>query len=484
MSISGALANALSGLNAQSRSSEVVSANISNALTDGYGRREIHLSPRWVGGSGAGVQVSGISREVDGFVIGERWLAEAGLARDEALAGFYLGLQDALGGVDDPHSLTSLLSSLDTSLTEAASRPDSSTRLDVVAANARLVAAKFNQISDRLQELRGNADAEIARQVGLLNSGLEQVHRLNLSIRANANAGRDVNAYLDQRQRAIDELAGIVPLRIAQREGGQVALYTSGGALLLDGSPAPLSFSGVGLITPDMTVNSGALAEVTISGRPSSATSRGPLAGGSLEAAFRIRDEVAVGAQADLDALARNLADRLADPSVDPTIPGGDPGLFTDAGFAVLSGNEVGLSARISVNPIVDPDQGGASWRLRDGIGAASPGPVGNASLLNALRNALTAPATLTTGSMAGSSGSANALAGDYMSSVMSSLAQSERAQAFSQATRDSLKDLQLRDGVDTDQEMQKLLLIEQAYAANARVFGTADQMLQTLLEL
>ncbi|MEZ5917889.1 MAG: flagellar basal body rod C-terminal domain-containing protein [Parvularculaceae bacterium] len=40
------------------------------------------------------------------------------------------------------------------------------------------------------------------------------------------------------------------------------------------------------------------------------------------------------------------------------------------------------------------------------------------------------------------------------------------------------------RTGVDTDRELQNLLLIEQAYAANARVIEVASQMIQRLLEL
>jgi flagellar hook-associated protein 1 FlgK len=37
---------------------------------------------------------------------------------------------------------------------------------------------------------------------------------------------------------------------------------------------------------------------------------------------------------------------------------------------------------------------------------------------------------------------------------------------------------------VDTDHEMQKLMLIEQAYAANAKVLMTVGAMLDTLMEL
>ena len=56
MSISGALSNALSGLSAASRAVSLVSTNIANAMTDGYGRRDIELAARGIGG---GVDVVG-----------------------------------------------------------------------------------------------------------------------------------------------------------------------------------------------------------------------------------------------------------------------------------------------------------------------------------------------------------------------------------------------------------------------------------------
>ena len=40
----------------------------------------------------------------------------------------------------------------------------------------------------------------------------------------------------------------------------------------------------------------------------------------------------------------------------------------------------------------------------------------------------------------------------------------------------------ELQGGVDTDREMQDLLQIEKAYAANAKVIQTVDEMLDLLL--
>lgn len=41
---------------------------------------------------------------------------------------------------------------------------------------------------------------------------------------------------------------------------------------------------------------------------------------------------------------------------------------------------------------------------------------------------------------------------------------------------------MELAQGVDTDAEMQKLMIIEQAFAANAQVVTATDEMLQLLL--
>ena len=118
--------------------------------------------------------------------------------------------------------------------------------------------------------------------------------------------------------------------------------------------------------------------EIPTSGR------NAPLAGGTLAAAFDVRDGLAVEAQTRLDAVARDFVERFQDPSVDTTLGLGDAGLFTDDGAAFDPSNETGLSGRIEVNALVVPASGGALWRLRDGLGAAAEGPVGENALLGA----------------------------------------------------------------------------------------------------
>ena len=481
MSITSSFNNALSGLFATSRSAELVSSNISNALTEGYGRRELSLSARQI----SGVTVNGVVRVTDETIIGDRLLADATLGYDGAKSDFYASLERVLGAVDDPLSVPGRVATFEATLIEAAARPDSQARLQGLFDAAAAVAEGFEQASDGIQTLRQEADREISQLVERLNTGLQNVAELNQNILRSKASGRDFSALLDQRQQAIDRISEIVPIQVLPRENGTATLITPTGAVLLDTKAAEFEFTPRNVITPDMTLESGALSGLTINGfEVSTSTSNGPVAGGTLAAAFAVRDDLAVEAQTRLDAVARDLVERFQDPAVDATLGPTDAGLFTDSGAFFDASNEVGLSARLEVNALVDPAAGGALWRLRDGIGAAAEGPVGNNTLLVALGGALEALRVPASGDVSSGARSASALAGDLLSLVSVDRVNAEDRQSFSAARQESLRDIELGQGIDTDQELQKLLLIEQAYAANARVVTTAGEMIDTLLAI
>ncbi len=483
MTITGSLSNALSGLTATARAAELVSSNVANAMTEGYGVRELALSSRELGGAGAGVRVEGVLRNVDEGLVGDRRLADAALGHDRAVADFLAGLEDIVGTPEKAGSLSGRLARFEATLVEAASRPDSEARLSAVLDAAQALAAHLNTTSDRIQEERMQADQQIALQVETLNAGLIKVQNLNYKIQEAIARGVDPSSLMDLRQQTIDQISPVVPLKQVPRDNGMVALFTTGGAILLDGKAAQLGFSPVGVIVPEMTQASGALSGLTINGQPARTDGlRSPIQGGSLAGLFEIRDILATDAQIRLDAVSRDLVERFQDPAVDATRPPGAAGLFTDSGAAFAVADEVALSSRLQVNDAVDPAAGGALWRLRDGLGAASPGDVGNAALLNDLKTTLTASRIPASGGFIGAGRSASSLAAEFLSLVGADRRDAEAALGFSTAQQDTLKLMELRTGVDTDYEMQKLMLIEQAYAANARVITTAGEMIQTIL--
>lgn len=482
MSISHSLSNALTGLTAASRMAEVVSSNLSNALTDGYGRRSVDLSSQSVGGRGAGVRIDGITRHVDRGILGDRRLADAELGGQQTLLNSLSRLETTVGAVGDSTGMVARLANLEQSLSTASADPSSEVRQNNVVNRLADVAAGLRNNAAGIRGLRQEAEDSIKAQITTLNTSLKQVESLNNDIMVARNSGGDATALLDQRQIVIDRIAGIVPVREIDRGNGAVAVMTASGQMLLDGPALQFGFTAANYVTPDMTMASGGLQGITLDGVPIPGPGGfGRLGGGSLGAAFTLRDTTLVNAQSGLDAVARDLVDRFASPTTDPTLAPGDAGLLTDAGAAFDPLDEVGLAGRISVNAAVDPAQGGASWRIRDGVNAAAPGPAGDGTQINRWSDALSAPRSLGPGT---TPRSASGHASGLISSIGSQRLGVEEQVSFVTARWDSLHSAELANGVDSDHELQMLMRIEQAYAANAKVMQTVQSMIQTLMEI
>ena len=481
MSISGALSNALSGLTAAARSAEIVSSNLANAMTEGYGRRQISLSSQNLRASG-GVLVNGIVRHSNPVLLAERRLADADFSKADTLNAFHLKLEMQFGIPGEADSLSGRIASFESSLVAASGAPESQTRLQTVAQDAAALVGAFNEASDTIKVSREQADRSIETMVNRLNTLLQRTEEMNQKISTAINQGQDTSALEDDRQKLIDEISGLVPVKSVPRDRGGVALFTTSGGILLDGSAQEVGFSSTPTILPHMTAENGMLSALTVGGIVLNGV--GALDGGALSAQFDIRDRLAPQAQADLDAAARNLIERFQSSGVDPTVLPGQPGLFTDFGGAFTAADEVGVAGRLALHTAVDPNGDNEVWRLRAGLNAASPGPAGDATLLNAMAAALAERQAPGSGSHMTSAVSMGQLSERILSGVAAQRLESDEALSFSATRLFGLQEMELAEGVDSDHEIQQLMLIEQAYAANARVVETVDEMMNQLLRL
>lgn len=478
MAISSAFNIATSGLTASARMAEVVSSNLSNALTDGYATREVNLASGLLGG----VKIDGVTRISDPAIIRDRRIADADLGAQQRGATALTQLEQAFGPVGDPSGLVGRLAAFEQSLISASSNPASEQRLSTVLSRLEGVTTALRSDADAIQMQRQEADKAIARDVETLNTTLQQIEKFNADITRLIGSGNDPSPVVDARQNAIDKLTSIVPLTEIDRGRGQVALYTRTGVALIDGKAATFGFAEVGTIVPDMTLASGALSGVTLNGDPlDTGNGFGRMKGGSLEAAFALRDNTLVELQSNLDNIAADLVQRFQGPAVDPTQIATDAGLLTDRGAPFDPVDIGGLSARLTINSAVDPSQGGALTRLRDGVNATVAGPVGDDAQLDRWLTGLREPQTLTVGGVARS---AVGHASNQIDNVGRLRLAAEENLSFETARFDSLRAAELGNGVDSDLELQKLLRIEQSYAANARVLQTLDAMMARLMEL
>jgi flagellar hook-associated protein 1 FlgK len=208
-----------------------------------------------------------------------------------------------------------------------------------------------------------------------------------------------------------------------------------------------------------------------------------------------LRDRLAPQYQSQLDNIARGLISSFSeqDQGNPPTLPPAT-GLFSWSGSPTVPGQPAaaGLAASIRVDPTVDPAQGGDPTLLRDG------GIAGAAYITNPTHSAGDATALQGMISALSSSQSFDAAAGiaasgqsveSYAAASNAWLA-SERQQASNTAIyQDSVSTqaasaLSNATGVNLDSEMSRMLEVENAYQASAKLLSTIDGMMTSLLNV
>lgn len=488
MSISQTLSNATSGLSAASRLVGVASNNIANALTPGYSRREATLAERVSGGNGAGVVVAGVRNAEAQAITRELRAATANATRDGAIADAARAIAEIFGSAESPASLFAKFATFDSRLRALADAPDNAAAQTQLLAAIKSLATGVNAAGDKLQQLRSDADSEIAKRVDDVNLALADVERLNIAIEKANVSGADANALIDQRKAAISRINESIPVRELTRENGKIDLMTPEGVLLLAGTARTIAFTPRTLVTAADAYagGRGTLSGISVDGVDITPGGAGrALDAGALAGLFDVRDRTLPEAAAQLDAFTQNLIERFSTPGADPTLAAGAPGLFTDSGAALAPPPAPGLASRLSVNPLVDPGAGGALFRLRDGLGAVAPGPSGSDVVLRSLIASVDRLQASPEELGGGRALSLAELAAELPSTASSRLQSAENARQASQTYEESLSAAELSaTGVDADAELQKLIVIQQAYAANARVIETANQMIQRLLEI
>ena len=257
MSISGALSNAASGLAASARLADTISNNVANAMTPGFAKRTTELSSLALGGYGSGVRVAGTGRAENPFLTAERRGMDAALGATGTRSDAYERMMAALGEPGSDSAVSTLATRLETTLMSATASPQSMTKLTDAVVAAKDLAAAVNRVADENVRLRTEADQEIGRQVGRVNDALQVVDDINKKIATLAPKGVDVSGLQDERNRVIDGIASIIPVKVVKRDGDQVALYDANGGVLLDGRVYALGFTPApNVVTPEMTLGS------------------------------------------------------------------------------------------------------------------------------------------------------------------------------------------------------------------------------------
>ncbi|QYI99300.1 flagellar hook-associated protein FlgK [Thalassovita mediterranea] len=479
MSLSNAINTARTGLQVTGLRADMVATNVSNATTPGYIRRSVLVSEQITSTNPSGVRVDGVGRATNDPLTAQRMASGSDLAQASVMASTWASLSARLGDSVDGTGLFSKMSGFESALANAAATPESQANLNAIVDSVRALASEFNSLSDFVSSERIDADREIANGVETVNDALRQIQAINSQLSGTDRSSAKAAALMDERQRYVDTISEFVPVQTVQRPAGAIDIMTKEGVFLLAGSAREIEFSPAAAVGPGDGIDTGALSGIKVGNVDITpgAASYGAISSGLFGALFTLRDTDLPAFQDQLDTVASDVLARLDNADL---AGGANTSLLIDPD----PGAGVGVAARISINPLIDPLQGGQLSLLRDGLDAVAPGDAGNGRLFNAMLDAMSSNRSLSSGGFQGSYTATGLVAG-FASRTGQMRVSSEAVQASTAAQHSIMVEAeQKQTGVDVDAQMQLLLEIEQAYAANARVIEVANQMMLRLMEL
>lgn len=454
MSLTSLLSIARTALLTQQKAIDVTGQNIANASTEGYTRQRLILEPATplqtpIGQIGRGVTASGIERMRDQFL-------DASYRKENGDLGRFNTAKDLLGqieGIFGEPSGTGLSNGIDqlfSAFGDLANDPTSKTARNLVSQAGASLAQRFQDVDRRLTDANTDVTARMRGAVTDVNQIVSQIADLNVRIQAGTAGNREAPDIKDQRDKLVDQLSGIVGVRVLQRPDGTIGV-AAGDALLVDGG----SFS-----TLDVRDNGSGKFSVGMTGTTGTIN----LQGGSLAALAELSASTIPGLRSKLDTLVRGIVTEVNTLHKTGTGLTGGTGIdfFNPTGLTAAS---MALSQQVRLSS--------------DNIAAGKSGAAGdnaNALALSALRST-------------GVASFSGATIGEAFQGFVSDLGVTLRdvtskqtAQEIVVSHADTLR--QSISGVSIDEELTGLIGQQNAYKAAARLVTVADDMVQAVIAM
>jgi flagellar hook-associated protein 1 FlgK len=309
MSLSIALYNALSGLQVNQTALQVTASNVANVNTPDYARKIHDQQNRILGGAGTGVETAQIVRRIDQFLRRDLMQETTVLGNNEVRSDYLNRMQAMFGSLGNNNALGNSITDLASAIENVANSPEvAAHRFDAVN-EAVEMAQYFNNLGIQVQQLRTQADAEIAAAVDVINTELEVISELNAQIANNLVKGLPVGDLQDRRDVAVKTISEYMDLQEFTDATGQIRLFTQAGSSLVSGTTvSTLSYT----VTPYMTANEtypATISGIFLNGTTNDITSQ--MTTGKLGALIDMRDRQLPAMTNQIDQLAAQMRDQV-----------------------------------------------------------------------------------------------------------------------------------------------------------------------------
>ncbi len=467
-----------SALATVSAESAVVSRNIGGVNSPGFSEKTANV----VTTADGGVEVASVTNAQSQAVFANVLSATAASATQSALSDGLTTLATIVGEPGSDTSPAEKLSDLANALQQYEASPSDGNLASAAVTAGQNLASTLNNATATVQQVREDADSQMASSVSSINSLLTQFKNVNQQIVTGTATGADVTDLLDTRNSVLTQLSQQIGITTSAGANNDMSIYTDSGVTLFqNGTASTVSFQPTQTYTAGTTGNAVYIDGIPVTG--SSATM--PIQTGALAGLANLRDNVTVTYQSQLDQTANGLISAFAE--TDPSNSSSSlVGLFTNGSSTALptAAQVTGLAGSITVNAAVDPSQGGTAALLADGINF-NYNTSSQASYDTQLQQYLTKLSAAQSFSSAGGIGTSNTLSGYAAASVSWLDAEQQNVQSESayQSTLLSTSTTALSNstGVNLDDEMSQMLDLENSYSATAKLLTTINSMFSDL---
>lgn len=464
MSLSSALTIALSGIQTASTRLEQTASNISNASTEGYSTKTVNTSSSSLGSIGGGTQVVGFDRAENSALFTTLTKATSNLGLRDTQDEYQQLVQDILGtSSSDSPAISEALSDFTNSWKTYAATPESTVNSTQVIQDAVTLTDEIKRLAGEVEDLDRACYNQIESTVSTLNDTLAQIADLNSKISQATNAGLPTGNLEDERDLLVLDVAEITSITVLERSSGQIAIYSSSGYQMVDGSISKeFTYDGT-----DITSTNNASLSLNTT-----------LGGGSLEALTDFRATTSPVSTDGSTSVIQKLRDQL-DEVTD---------LFLTTVTTATSGETTFADAYDSATT----DTGELASSFFTGTNRTNISV--NASLLDGSATLKQASATAVTSALTDSTRtitadgitSTNVSYTSFVSASITSFQQAANNASSLATTAESshsylYEQLLNETAVNTDNELVKLTEYQNAYNASAHVMSVVQEMFDVL---
>lgn len=445
---------------------QVVGHNIANKSTEGYSRQRVELKsavPITEGRIqiGMGARAGQVSRT------NNPWL-EKQIQRETTNLGSQESRADALGRVEQVYNeqinkgLNQYMTDFFNAFRELSNNPESLASRMMVRETAVAMANDFKRVNTQLRDIQADVDNQIKTSVEEINQMTKEISNLNQKIQVVENQGAHANDERDRRDLLLKQLGERVDISWAEGDNGAVTVTAGRTAILVSGgSHNELKAT----VTPDRN-RVEVFFRATENGTPHNVTKL--ISGGKIGGGLEVRDQVIEDLISSLDKMAYKMAEEVNKAHIEGFDRYGKEGVL----FFEMPPQEIGASELLSLNKTIFNDVG----RIAAASRPNAPGDNLVANIVSSLQYQKV---------MDGGTASFD----DFYNSQVGQIGTiAQRAAKTFEAQKNIISQLSnIREsisGVSLDEEATKMIEFQRAYDASARLIRTADEMLETVINL